>query len=637
MNIRNYILTTVATLAFAASAQYNQTISVDGKYVPEVFRLDRINSFPKPVKFTLESTPLSYESKSVPAAFTPRLVTTEATGWHDTRALSDKRGYLDLGLGSWLNSTLSAGYRIIDNSSTTFGVRLQHNSTSLWKPKVSNIVPDTKMWRYDECLGLYTAHNFSGKGTLSASADYHFGRFNYYGFNPTTIHENYSSHVTREPKAPQQTMNDGALSISWEAPRKVEHINWNVGFDARYFGYLYYFDPIHDVPFPQPVYDKCTLRTNGSNETALSLHGSVDFPLSTSSFIGLDINDTWMIYYNANNQEFYPESPANYNLLTLTPYYSFKRDRLLVRLGADIDIASNAGDVEYPFYQKPDEVQKYATLHVAPDVKLDYLTGPVSFYFHALGGSRLHTLASGYELNYYQSPGLSNSRPVYTPLDATLGISFGPFSGFSASAHLAYRISRGEYLGGWYMARLNNGNTNPGLENLPQEITINGYPEHLYYYLYDDFQYNIHGVSLGASLKYDLGKIIKIKAKGTYQPQNNEKGYFNGYDRPQLTADITAETNPWSTLKLKAGYSFRGKRAIYTKAEHYGNLYEQNFTLVSCKLPNLSNLSFGASYGISDNFNVWVQGDNLLNRHDVTLPGLPQQGICLYAGCGITF
>ena len=137
--MKKYIFSALAAaVALPVAAQYNQSISVDGKYVPEVFRLDRINSFPKQVKFSLETNPLSYDGKSVPAGFAPRLLPLPATGWRDTRDFSDSRGYLELGAGSWLNSTLSAGYRFIDNKNTTFGVRLQHNSTSLWKPEVSH-------------------------------------------------------------------------------------------------------------------------------------------------------------------------------------------------------------------------------------------------------------------------------------------------------------------------------------------------------------------------------------------------------------------------------------------------------------------------------------------------------------------
>lgn len=59
--------------------------------------------------------------------------------------------------------------------------------------------------------------------------------------------------------------------------------------------------------------------------------------------------------------------------------------------------------------------------------------------------------------------------------------------------------------------------------------------------------------------------------------------------------------------------------------------------LLSKRLPDITYLNLGASYGITSNFTVWVQADNLLNRHDELLPGLPQQGVRLAAGFGVTF
>ena len=97
----------------SAYAQFDQSISVEGKYIPEVIRLDRINAFPRQEKFSLETTPLSYDAKGITASFIPSLYTMPAMGWRDTRKVADNRGYLELGAGSWLNSTLSAGYRFI--------------------------------------------------------------------------------------------------------------------------------------------------------------------------------------------------------------------------------------------------------------------------------------------------------------------------------------------------------------------------------------------------------------------------------------------------------------------------------------------------------------------------------------------
>ncbi len=152
-----------------------------------------------------------------------------------------------------------------------------------------------------------------------------------------------------------------------------------------------------------------------------------------------------------------------------------------------------------------------------------------------------------------------------------------------------------------------------------------------------DHTCNLHGFSIGIHASYDLGKIIKIEAKGNYQPQNGNKGYFNGYDRPRWTAGISAETNPWSTLRLKLAYDYRGVRNIYTIGNYQGGMISDADVLLSKRLPDITYLNFGASYGITSNFTVWVQADNLLNRHDELLPGLPQQGVRLAAGFGVTF
>ncbi len=145
----------IAAAGLPAMAQYDQDITVEGKYVPEFIPQDRIGLFPRPVKFPAEKSSLSYSLTGVNADFIPQAIPIPATGWNDTRRYSAARGYVELGLGSWLRSTLSAGYRFIDSRNTTVGIRLQHNSTSLWKPELSEAMADTRMWRYDESLGIY--------------------------------------------------------------------------------------------------------------------------------------------------------------------------------------------------------------------------------------------------------------------------------------------------------------------------------------------------------------------------------------------------------------------------------------------------------------------------------------------------
>lgn len=627
--MRKYIvISLIGAAAFSASAQFNQSISVDGKYVPEIFRLDRINTFPKQVKFNLDANALNYDTKSVPASFAPMLLPLPATGWRDSRDFSDSRGYLELGAGSWLNSTLSAGYRFIDDKETTFGIRLQHNSTSLWKPELSELTADTKMNRYDETLGLYGSHDFKGVGKLSGGIDYHIGNFNYYGFDPhwgTFTPDNV-------PKAPTQTLNDISVRFGWQSANPSDKINWNAGAGVRYFGYRSYYAPFNSG-FGTLIPDGWRLnRTKGTRETDINLTGGFNLPLSGSSSFGVDANVDILLYSHYNDDlDHYSWQPENYSVITLTPYYRFSRQNLLVRLGADIDLSFNAGEGGDGSSGRG----HYGFLHIAPDIKLDYLAGPVSLYLHALGGTWLNTLGNNYELNYYQSPELNTSHPVYTPLDGSLGFNFGPFAGFSGGLELAYRITRGQYTGGWYQTGLNMAGAPAA--GLPSTIFVENLDRELYYNYNDFSYYNLSGMSIGVRAAYDAGKIFKIEAKGNYQPQNGTKGYFNGYDRPRWTALAAAETNPWKALKLKISYEYRGVRNIYTMAGYQGALISDSQILTAKRLPDITYLNFGASYGFTSNFSLWLQADNLLNRHDEYLPSLPSQGIRISGGISLIF
>lgn len=612
----------------SANAQYNQSISVEGKYVPEIFHIDRINTLPRQYKFTLETNPLNYDSKSVPANFQPRLLPMAATGWRDTRICPDTRGYLDLGLGSWLNSTLSAGYRFVDNEVTKAGAWIQHNSTSLWKPKLENGNPDTRQYRYDETIGIYASHDFNGAGTLQASASWHLGNFNYYAFAP----EWESGDTGKSRTAPTQTLNDISAKIDWQSPVKTDAINWYAGIGARYFGYRRFYNQYTNPATGQPdLYSQ-----QGNRETDINIKAGFQFPTAEKSLIGLDLKGDILIYTGEKDIDYreYPVyslmnfpyfSPDNYGLFTLTPYYRFAKERLLVRIGADIDLAFNAGHSS----------DRYSAFHIAPDVKLDFEASPVNFYLHILGGSKLHTLASNYELDYYQGGLIYNTRPVYIPLDGQLGVSFGPFSGFKAGAEFAFRIARGEYLGGWYQASMNR--FGKAFGSLPEKDYQYGNLHDLVYDFDSSYTTNMHGFSIGASLSYDLGNIFKITAKGNYQPQNGKTGYFNGYDRPRWILGLTAESNPWRRLKLSASYNYRGVRTIYTKAMFDGGLNLDDTVITGMRLPDITSLNFGASYGISENFDVWVQADNLLNRHTELLPDLPQQGVRIYGGVSLKF
>lgn len=606
------------------NAQLHESISVDGKYVPEVIRVDRVNAFPEAMRFSLDSTPMEYEWGGVAASFSPYLLAMPATGWRDSKEYGRNKGYIELGTGSWLNSTLSAGYRFIDNSTTLVGIRLQHNSTSLWKPQLCESTLDEKQYRYDESIGLYASHLVKGVGRFDAAFDYHVGLFNYYGM---AFPDNYLVNSVRpasysDCKLPTQTLNDVSLRLDW---RSLLTASTSVQYDAslriRHLGFR---------SLPMPIYWTGEGTGKGNRETNVELSGGVKMPWDSGSSIGLDA-DLNVLFYGGKedvftwvlpgNTEETLKRPDNYGMLTLTPYYRFTRGLMDIRIGTDVDLAFNAG---------PDG-NRYSFFHIAPDVRFALQSGGFGMYLNLLGGSELNTLANLYQYDYYMMPALSTTRPTYTPLDATFGVNIGPFAGFSLGFDARYRASKNVPLGGWYQAWLNYGGS--PVEGMDASLVGN---ERMQYCLNTE-GINLHGGSVGAHMAYEPSSAVRLKAEGNWQPQKGKKGFFNGYDRPRVTARFEASVKPIEPLRVTLGYDYRGVRNIYTTSATTvtpGGLTtaDQTPELHPLRLPDLTLLNLSASWSFSKSFSVWLQGDNLLNRHDAVLPCLPTQGVVVTGG-----
>ncbi|MBD5356348.1 MAG: hypothetical protein HDR88_04995 [Bacteroides sp.] len=604
------------TGCLSSNAQLHESISVEGKYVPEVIRVDRVNVFPAAVGFTLDSTPMEYEWGGVAASFSPYLLHLPATGWRDTKKYVSNKGYLEFGIGSWLNSTLSAGYRFVDNSNTLVGIRLQHNSTSLWKPHLSEATYNESQYRYDESVGLYASHLVSGVGRFDAAFDYHVGLFNYYG----SVFPTYDT----EKSLPKQTVNDVALRLDWKSiVSSTSSPEYNAMLRIHHFGF-------RTMPLP---FSWNYPTSKGNRETNIELAAGVKMPWNNGSTVGLDA-DLNVLVYGGKEDVFtwsYPgfaeetlKRPDNYGMLTLTPFYRFNQGLLDLRIGADIDLSFNAGP----------EGNHYSFFHIAPDMKFALQSGGFGMYLNILGGSELNTLAALRQYDYYMMPALTTTRPTYTPFDASFGINVGPFAGFSMGANIQYRASRNVPLGGWYQAWLNYGGSL--IEGMDAFLVGS---ERMQYSLNTD-GINLHGYSVGGNIMYEPSSSLRFKAEGNWQPQKGKKGFFNGYDRPRVTARLEASVKPIEPLRITLGYDYRGVRNIYTTSAIYAapggvSSGDNEPVFHSLRLPDLTLFNVSASWSVSPSFSVWLQGDNLLNRHDAVLPCLPTQGVVVTGGMSI--
>ncbi len=128
-------LAATAAVAGGASAQsLTESVTVEGRYTPEVIPADRLALLPVAIALTAPESPMTYDRKGVMANFRPDALSMPVTGWRARKIDDTSKGYIDLRLGSWLNSSLSAGYAVINDEDTRLNVYLQHNYTSHSQP-----------------------------------------------------------------------------------------------------------------------------------------------------------------------------------------------------------------------------------------------------------------------------------------------------------------------------------------------------------------------------------------------------------------------------------------------------------------------------------------------------------------------
>lgn len=589
-----------ALVTMPAAAQLHENISVEGDYVPDIIRLDRLNTLPAAERFTLTADPLDFDRAGVATPFAPSLLTMPATVWHGSRIPRRNRGYLDAALGSWLDGNLSAGYRLVDSERSKLGASFQFNSTSLWKPKNPGTKTGLTRELYDGRIGLYCSHRFCDAGTLRAQAAYRLAYFNYYGTTP----QPHNSTTPQLSYFPSQTLNAFDATIGWEnrAPEyDTSDIRYSVTADARGT----YFRALHT---PEASY-------RGQHETLGGIGGSFAMPWGEGEqSIGADARLDMAFYSNGAQtpEELRADSYANFRL---TPYYRLTRGNLHLRAGAHLEFTSGAGT---PY-------DRFPLFHISPDARLDWATKGCGLFVHALGGNRLNTLASHMAASPYLSPYLPTTRPTYIPLDAEAGVAVGPFSGFSATLTAAYRIVRGAELDGWYQDFLNSDRA---------YLSAGGI--------------STRGWKLALDARYEYGRLFAVSAAAAWMPRTGWKGYFDNLDRAKCVINAKAEVRPVENLTVAVSYTLRaGRRFFRSEETGTGPGAEcaptvivggsDGHELYGVGAPDISTLGLRAEWRLTPTLSVYALADNLLCRREVIMPGLTSARLTAAAGLDLKF
>lgn len=617
MEVNKYLRYTLATLLLAgASATYAQdgplrgSVVVNGKYLPDVIRQDRKNTLPRVYSFPMKTKTLPWEKKGVTTPFNPGFTPMLVTGWETTRAVRRYDGYVNLWAGSWLNSAVSAGYRILEDDTNSLGVWLQHTSTSLWHPEMTDLSHDIRRKRYDEALGVDYAHTFADKGRLSMLLDYRLGYFNYYGYYAPALDGMEVS------KAPSQTLNDVAARFGWSSLLQGD-VRYDAALSLRYFGLRALYEPL--------LFDSSNMphsRLNhlkGEKETHLQLDGGVTYDLDSSSSLGVRAQGDALFYSVPMWRE---RDIDDYGNLSLRPGYRLARGNTDINIGARLDFTFGAGP----------KGGRFSVFHPAPDVRVDFKSGLAGMFLHVGGGVELNTLSSRFTRDYYACPALISTTPAYSPIDADLGVSFGPFSGLTATLSFGYKYTRHVPYEGLYTYWLNHFRPQAadGVSILsPMEAT----------------DMTVKGWRLRTEVNYTLSDMVRIGMDASYQPQDGERGYVNGIDRSRWTLAASACVRPVKKLEIEARYNYRGLRRVYCPAvqalDEGGSITIDGSTMrhsvQAMHLPDITDVSLRAAYDITPSLTVSIQGDNLLNRKIELLPDVRSQGVNILAGLQFTF
>lgn len=556
----------LVTAAGTSAQSITESVTVEGRYTPDIISADRLALLPSIITLTAPESPMAYDRKGVAAAFAPDALSMPATGWRSRKAYDASKGYIDLRLGSWLNSSLSAGYTAISNEDTRLNIYLQHNSTSLWQPWKENAETEMpgsdKRYRYDETIGAELSHHILDAGKVSADVQYHLGYFNYYGTNRGSVED---GHI----KAPTQTLNDAYAHVGWIGDNSGK-LSYSADADVRHFAYRAMY-----VPLYTDVYPKEFAHTKGERETTVNVGGDIKYSLSdksgNGSSIGIGLKYSGVLNSIGNSV----------NRVEATPGYTLFGRSYTLRLGANVAVVGNGEKTRF---------------RIAPDVRFSARKGLIAFSATVGGGTHLRTLAWRHTMDYYSNPGTGCYEAAYSPLDIRLAMQINPGGRWTWGVEGLWNTTLDESFGGLYQAFLN--------ENLS---SYGGYPE----------SGRIHGFSIAVNAGYEFSRYLSLKAKIAGQPQNGSKGVLNGFDRPALTADLSAESTPMEKLSLKLDYRLRAKRQL--------------------NLSRLSRLDLTAGYLITDRISVGVELDNILNRHQELLPGLPLEGFNVMGGVEVVF
>lgn len=377
---RTILLAAVAAAFATGSAQDLSTeITVDRIVVPELRGANRLSVAPSilaPSGLTADITAAEYMG---PGSVSNMLYTLAPAPWRMSTGRTPCRGYAGASIFPGFNAAVDAGYRFVDNATTTAGAWLNYDGADYKHD-------DTSVKRHIGTLGAYASQVIGDAGRLSIEATGMLGAVTDVG---------------------DDTRTNGAVEgrAVWEG--KVFGFSYDASLGGSYFR------------MGAPALDGAPNEALKQGVLTFGAGGGACHSGESWRWVGMDIDGTVLKTKGMGM------TLGQYHF---TPYVGFGASDFRMRLGAKVSVGSGK--------------DRHAT-RVAPAVMLAYapersrIGAEVAF----AGGETLNSMLGIFECDPFAMP-VSDYGRTNIPVNVTGSLHFGRFAGFGMEIHAAFASTR---------------------------------------------------------------------------------------------------------------------------------------------------------------------------------------------------
>lgn len=569
-----------------ADSTLNRQILLERDFDPTLQDASKINTLPAVHEPVIKQANIQYESRQPGLSFNNYPLGDTGSGDIKTNInYSKKRGYLDLGAGTYSNILGNLGYKIVDTKADQFDVFARYNSTNgnikyadqnydidKQKAKYSDILIKARYQHSFEFLKWYLDAKYQNTG------------FNYYG----NSFGNYPDGTFDYSK--KQSLNNFGIETGVKSNNNNEFI---------YTGSLA-FNHFSTKYGPSASLD-------GISGNLINANIDIAAPFNSDKLIGVRLG---ILNEGFSDVDYYTKEENNKYLhslikLRFNPYIGFEGANYKISLGVNVNYA----------------IDKKNKFLISPDINIDWrVAESTSLYITAVGGINDNNFLSVMRENRYVYLG-NKVDYSQTLVDGSIGIKSGAIKGFEFDIFGGYKYTKNEHL---YNTLVNSFTLSWSNVFIPDYVDL--------------------GVGhFGGQIKTNLIPRTELSAKAVgyfYNVSKKGDGYgkLEALQLPSFTVGLNADIHILDNLLLSAKYTLAtGRKAsLINTYDAGGGIPGLSYTEVG-KIKNINELSIGAEYKITDWITAFAQVNNVLNQKYDSWYGYTQQGLNVMGGLRFKF